>query len=66
MDAYRIGQIINNLGNGIKNGIITEAEDTIEFFSNLLVLGRDAILGIIRVLGTVDPASGEFSQALRS
>jgi len=65
MDAYRIGQIINNLGNGIKNGIITEAEDTIEFFSNLLGLGRDAILGIIRVLGTVDPASGEFSQALR-
>lgn len=65
MDAYRIGQIINNLGNGIKNGIITDAEDTIEFFSKLLGLGGDAILGIIRLLGTVDPASGEFSQAVR-
>ena len=65
MDAYRIGQILNNLGNGIKNGIITEVEDTVEFFSKLLGFSGDAILGIIRVLGTVDPASGEFSQALR-
>ena len=65
MDAYRIGQILNNLGNGIKNGIITEVEDTVEFFSRLLGLGADAILGIIKVMGTVDPASGEFSQALR-
>ena len=65
MDAYRIGQIVNNLGNGIKNGLITEIEDTVALFSQLLGLGADAIIGIINVLGTVDPASGEFSQALR-
>ena len=30
MDAYRIGQIINNLGNGI-NGIMIDFEDTENF-----------------------------------
>ena len=64
MDAYRIGQIINNLGNGIKDGLITEIEDTVALFSKILGLGADAIMGIINVLGTVDPASGEFSQAI--
>ena len=51
MDGYRLGQLLNTIGNGIKNGIITDIEDSAEFVAFLFKAPVDIILKAIELLG---------------
>lgn len=51
MDGYRLGQLLNTIGNGIKNGIITDIEDSAEFVAFLFKAPVDIILKAIELFG---------------
>ena len=51
IDGHRLGQLLNTIGNGIKNGIITEAEDSAEFIAFLFKVPASLVLKAIDLLG---------------
>ena len=59
IDGHRLGQLLNTIGNGIKNGIITEAEDSAEFIAYLFKVPADLVLKAIDLLGRGEQMKAE-------
>ena len=59
IDGHRLGQLLNTIGNGIKNGIITEAEDSAEFIAFLFKVPADLVLKAIDLLGRGEQMKAE-------
>ena len=65
MDFYRLGQFLRTFGQSIASGVEEEITSTVRLVSETLKISGKAALELIKFLGSADPASGEFSQAIR-
>ena len=65
MDFYRLGQFLRTFGQSIASGVEEEITSTVRLVSETLKISGKAALKLIKFLGSADPASGEFSQAIR-